>query len=135
VPLIATALQVLIGPRATEVLPNLCDIFLGDLRCPELYRKPCSHCVTARQLSGQPVAVHHWEETGSSTLVTHWRRLLSYQSPSRYLFGYSSLLSFTSRSKPSITFTTDNHYDPYVERGLTGSMTAGKDHEEHYSVF
>jgi hypothetical protein len=43
VPLIATALQDIIGPRATEVLPNLRDLFLGGSAIPELYRKPCSN--------------------------------------------------------------------------------------------
>jgi hypothetical protein len=56
VPLIATALQVLIGPRATEVLPNLRDIFLG---IPGTVLEAIQPFLTARQLSGQPVAVHH----------------------------------------------------------------------------
>ncbi|KAI0284131.1 hypothetical protein BC826DRAFT_1057232 [Russula brevipes] len=35
--------RALVGLTATEVLPNLCDLFLEDLRLPELYWKPCSH--------------------------------------------------------------------------------------------
>jgi hypothetical protein len=43
VPFIATALQGLIGERATDVLPNLRNLFLGGLRYSELYRRPYSH--------------------------------------------------------------------------------------------
>jgi hypothetical protein len=61
VPLIATALQGLIGPRATEVLPNLCDLFLGGSAMPGTVPEAMQPFVTTRRLSGQPVAVHHWE--------------------------------------------------------------------------
>ncbi|KAI0286532.1 hypothetical protein BC826DRAFT_80013 [Russula brevipes] len=54
---------VLIGPRATEVLPNLCDIFLGGSAMPGTVPEAMQPFVTARQLSGQPVAVHDWEGT------------------------------------------------------------------------
>ncbi|KAI0299307.1 hypothetical protein BC826DRAFT_996543, partial [Russula brevipes] len=59
VPLIANALRGLIGPRATEVLPNLRDLFLGGSAgtVPEAMQP----FVTTRRLSGRPVAVHHWE--------------------------------------------------------------------------
>ncbi|KAI0299223.1 hypothetical protein BC826DRAFT_1102793 [Russula brevipes] len=41
--LIAPALQGLIGERATEVLPNLRDLFLGDLQYLDPSRKPFNH--------------------------------------------------------------------------------------------
>jgi hypothetical protein len=59
---VATALQELIGESATEVLPNLRDLFLGGSAIPEAVREAMQQFVTARQLSGQPVAVHHWSE-------------------------------------------------------------------------
>jgi hypothetical protein len=65
VPLIATALQVLIGPRATEVLPNLRDLFLGGSPIPGSATEAMQPFLTARQLSGQPVAVHRWEGPGA----------------------------------------------------------------------
>jgi hypothetical protein len=58
---VATALQELIEERATEVLPNLRDLFLGGSAIPEAVREVMQQFVTARQLSGQPVAVHHGE--------------------------------------------------------------------------
>jgi hypothetical protein len=61
VPLITTALQGLIGLRATEVLPNLCDIFLGGSAMPGIVTESMQPFITAREVSGQPVAVHHWE--------------------------------------------------------------------------
>jgi hypothetical protein len=62
VPLIATALQELIGERTTEVLPNLRGLFFGGSAIPETVQETMQPFVTARQLSGQPVAVHHWSE-------------------------------------------------------------------------
>ncbi|KAI0288127.1 hypothetical protein BC826DRAFT_710132 [Russula brevipes] len=56
VPFIATALQGLIGPRATEVLPHLHDIFLGSVIVPEAIRP----FVDARRLSGHPIVICHW---------------------------------------------------------------------------
>jgi hypothetical protein len=65
IPLIATALQELIGERATEVLPNLRDLFFGGSVIPIAVQEAMRPFVDARRLSGQPVAVHHWE--GSTT--------------------------------------------------------------------
>jgi hypothetical protein len=61
VTLTATALQELIGPRATEVLPNLCDLFLGGSVISGTVQEAIQPFLIARRLSGQPVAVHHWE--------------------------------------------------------------------------
>ncbi|KAI0288391.1 hypothetical protein BC826DRAFT_1107792 [Russula brevipes] len=60
VPLVTPALQQLIGPRTTEVLPNLRDLFLGGSQTFEPVKKAMQPFVTARQLSGHPVAIHHW---------------------------------------------------------------------------
>jgi hypothetical protein len=60
VPLVATALLDVIGERTTEALPNLRDLFLGGSAIPETVPEAMQPFVTARQLSGQPVAVHHW---------------------------------------------------------------------------
>jgi hypothetical protein len=63
VPLIATALQVLNlnGPRGTEVLPNLRYLLYGRSAMPATVPEGMQSFVTARQLSGQAVAVRHWE--------------------------------------------------------------------------
>jgi hypothetical protein len=66
IPFIALALQQLIGPRAAEVLPNLCDIFLGGSAIPGIVPKAIRPFVDARQLSGQPIVIHHWEEKGAN---------------------------------------------------------------------
>jgi len=60
---IATALQGLIGPGATELLPNLCDLFffLGGPAITGTVTEAMQPVLAARQLSGQPIAVHHWE--------------------------------------------------------------------------
>jgi hypothetical protein len=66
VPLIAPALQGLIGQRATEVLPNLRDLFLGGLVTPGSVQEAVQPFVDARQLSGRPIAIHRWEEEGAN---------------------------------------------------------------------
>jgi hypothetical protein len=60
VPLVATALQELIGDRATEVLPNLRDLFLGGPATSGSIQQVMQPFVDARRLSGQPVAVHYF---------------------------------------------------------------------------
>jgi hypothetical protein len=64
IPFIALALQ-LIGSRAAEVLPNLCDLFLGGSAIPGTVLEVIRPFVDARQLSGQPIVIHHWEEKGA----------------------------------------------------------------------
>jgi hypothetical protein len=64
VPLIASALQELIGARATEVLPNLCDIFLKGSANIGSIREVMQPFVDARRLSGHPVAVHYLDGKG-----------------------------------------------------------------------
>ena len=55
---VARALRELSGERATEVLPALQNLFLKPSGPAREAIKPF---ITARQLSGYPVAVHHWE--------------------------------------------------------------------------
>ncbi|KAI0302750.1 hypothetical protein BC826DRAFT_431541 [Russula brevipes] len=61
IPVIALALQQLIGERATEVLPNLRDLFIGRPESLELVQEATQPFVTARQFSGHPIVIHHWE--------------------------------------------------------------------------
>ncbi|KAI0302764.1 hypothetical protein BC826DRAFT_432022 [Russula brevipes] len=60
VPFIALALQQLVGERATEVLPKLCDLFMQGSEIPRTVQEAMQPFLTARRLSGQPV-VRHWE--------------------------------------------------------------------------
>jgi len=61
VPLIVPALQELVEERATEVLPNPRDVFLGGSELLGTVPEAMQPFVATRQLSGQPVAVHDWE--------------------------------------------------------------------------
>ncbi|KAI0292179.1 hypothetical protein BC826DRAFT_454759 [Russula brevipes] len=61
-PLIASALHELIGERATEVLPNLRDIFLERSARSGSILEVMQPFIDARRLSGRPVAVHYLEE-------------------------------------------------------------------------
>jgi hypothetical protein len=51
----ASALQELVGDRTTKVLPSLQNIFLERFEPP--FQEAIEQFVTARQLSGRPVAV------------------------------------------------------------------------------
>jgi hypothetical protein len=70
VPLIA--LQELIGERTTEVLPNLCDLFLRGSARSRSIMESIQPFVDARQLSGRPVAVHYLRGSADSSSVTCW---------------------------------------------------------------
>ncbi|KAI0294373.1 hypothetical protein BC826DRAFT_1104661 [Russula brevipes] len=61
VPFIASALQELIGDSATEVLPNLDNLFLGRSAISGSIQEDIQPFIEARRLSGRPVTVHHWE--------------------------------------------------------------------------
>jgi hypothetical protein len=61
-PLVASALQGLIGERATEMLPNLRDIFLERSARSGSIQEVIQPFIDARRLSGRPVAVHYLEE-------------------------------------------------------------------------
>ncbi|KAI0284790.1 hypothetical protein BC826DRAFT_1109559 [Russula brevipes] len=57
VPFIAPALQEPVGEMATEVLPNLRNLFLGGS-----VQEAIQPFLDARRLSGRPIAIHRWEE-------------------------------------------------------------------------
>ena len=56
-PGIAVALQELVGARITEVLPSLQSIFIDGLEASGPFQENIRQFITARQLSGHPVAV------------------------------------------------------------------------------
>jgi hypothetical protein len=60
-PSIAPALQELAGGRTTELLPTLHNIFLEEVEPSGPVQEAIGMIVAARQLSGHPVAVSHWE--------------------------------------------------------------------------
>jgi hypothetical protein len=57
---IAPALQELVGERATEVLPGLQSLFL-ELHRSQLVQDVVGEFIVARELSGHPIAVSHWD--------------------------------------------------------------------------
>ena len=62
VPRIALALGELFGARTTEVLPNLENISLEGLQPSGPLHEGIETFVAARQLTGHPVAVSHWDK-------------------------------------------------------------------------
>jgi hypothetical protein len=65
IPFIALALRGFIGERTTEVLPYLCELFLERSAIPGTVPEAIRPFVDARQLSGQPIVIRHWEENGA----------------------------------------------------------------------
>ena len=61
VPLVAPALQELVGERGTEVLSALQNILAADLRPSGSVRKALGQFAAARGLSGRPVVVFSWD--------------------------------------------------------------------------
>jgi hypothetical protein len=61
VPLIAQALQELVGERVTEVLPALQTLFLKKIPPLGPVREAIERFVAARQLAGHTLAVSRWE--------------------------------------------------------------------------
>ncbi|KAI0287456.1 hypothetical protein BC826DRAFT_1178420 [Russula brevipes] len=61
IPFVVPSLQELTGTRAMEVLPELRDLFLEGLQLSSSIQSATQPFIAARQLSGHPVAVHHWE--------------------------------------------------------------------------
>ena len=59
-PHIAAALQKLIGSRITEVLPGLQNILVEGLEPSGTLQEYIGQFITARQLSGHPIAVSDW---------------------------------------------------------------------------
>jgi len=64
VPRIAPALQELFGGRTTEVLPALEKIFLVGFQLSGPLHKDIEKFVAARRLTGHPVAVSRWKQSG-----------------------------------------------------------------------
>jgi len=62
VSLIAPALRELVGERATEVFPNLRDLFLGGSAISGAMQDAMQPLLTAQRLSSRPIAIHPWEE-------------------------------------------------------------------------
>ncbi|KAH9972673.1 hypothetical protein BJV74DRAFT_864873 [Russula compacta] len=60
-PRVAPALQELVGQRVTEVLPALQNLFLAGSWRQVPVPAGILKFIAARQLSGHPVAVNHWE--------------------------------------------------------------------------
>jgi hypothetical protein len=57
---IASALQQLVGERATDLLPALESLFLEELQPSDPAQEAISQFVAARQVLGHPVAVSYW---------------------------------------------------------------------------
>jgi hypothetical protein len=55
------ALLELVGRRTTEVLPALQNIFLEKLRPSGPVQEGIRQFVAARQVTGHPTAVFHWD--------------------------------------------------------------------------
>ena len=64
-PRIAPALKVLVGERATEVLPALQTLFLEETLQSGPVQETIGQFVAARQLADHPVAVCRWERKGT----------------------------------------------------------------------
>jgi len=62
-PIIASALQGLVGGRTTEVLPSLQNIFLARFERSEYFQEAIGQFVAARQLSNHPIAISVWHES------------------------------------------------------------------------
>ncbi len=60
-PFIAHALQELVGERVIEVLPALQILFLGELHLSGPVQEAIGKFVAARQLTGHPVILSHWD--------------------------------------------------------------------------
>ena len=62
---IASALQELVGARTTEELPTLENIFLEGLQPSGSVQEGIEKFLTARQLTGRPIAVSRWDRNPS----------------------------------------------------------------------
>ena len=69
---VAPALEQLAGERVTEALPALQNLLLEGPQPSEPAKKMIGKFVTARQLSGRPVAVNHREGRGLTWQQMHW---------------------------------------------------------------
>ena len=60
-PVIAAALEELVGGRITEVLLSLQNIFVEELEPSGTFQKSIGQFITARQLSDHPIAISDWD--------------------------------------------------------------------------
>jgi len=63
-PLLAPILKEHTGEMTMNVLPMLCDLFLGGPQLSESFPEAREPFVSARKLAGHPIVVHHREEQG-----------------------------------------------------------------------
>ena len=61
---IVPALQLLVGGRTTDVLPNLQNLFLEGFRPSGPIQKGIKQLIAARQLSGNPITISAWNKDG-----------------------------------------------------------------------
>ena len=61
-PRVTAALRDLVGERATEVLPALQGVFMEELHQSGPVQEAIDKFIAARQLSGHPIVVCHWEK-------------------------------------------------------------------------
>ena len=59
---LAPVLQGLVGEKVTEVLPALQTLFVQDFSKKGRFKEVIGSFVAARQLSGHPITVSHWDE-------------------------------------------------------------------------
>jgi hypothetical protein len=63
-PRIAPVLQKLVEERAMEVLPTLENVFLEEFQPSGPVHEAIGQFAAARQLSGHPIVISHWDRTG-----------------------------------------------------------------------
>ena len=63
-PHIAPAIRGLVRERAMEVLPSLRSLFLEELHPSGTVEEAIEQFVAARQLSGHPIVISHWNKNG-----------------------------------------------------------------------
>ena len=64
-PSIVAALQELVEGRITEVLPGLQNIFVERIKPSGPFQENIGRFVAARRLSGHPIAISDWDDSGS----------------------------------------------------------------------
>jgi hypothetical protein len=71
-PRIMPALQELVGVRTTEVLPTLQNVFLEELQPSGPVQEGIRQFVAARQITGHPIAVSHWDNSEWDQVWGEW---------------------------------------------------------------
>ena len=68
-PIIAAALQMLVGTGITEMLPNLQNIFVGELEASGPFQDNIGQFDAARRLSDHPITISVWDKDSSSKSI------------------------------------------------------------------